>query len=156
MTTKLDLPDIFSAEVAEKVIHRFLNLTPNTIPGWGKMNAAQMLAHCNVPYEMVYDDTHTKPNFFMRFILSQLVKKYVVTAIPYKKSSPTAPAFIIKGERDFGEERERLIKFIHKTQQEGAQAFDMKESNSFGKLTINEWNNMFYKHLDHHLTQFGA
>ena len=34
--------------------------------------------------------------------------------------------------------------------------FEGKESNSFGPLTKGEWNNMFYKHLDHHLSQFGV
>jgi hypothetical protein len=38
----------------------------------------------------------------------------------------------------------------------GADAFEGKESNSFGKLTASEWNIMMYKHLDHHLTQFGV
>ena len=27
---------------------------------------------------------------------------------------------------------------------------------TLGKLKSQEWNNMFYKHLDHHLTQFGV
>ena len=43
---------------------------------------------------------------------------------------------------------------ITKTQQLGENYFEGKESNSFGKLTASEWNNMFYKHLDHHLSQF--
>ncbi|MCJ8164098.1 hypothetical protein MKJ04_04535 [Pontibacter sp. E15-1] len=31
-----------------------------------------------------------------------------------------------------------------------------QESHSFGRLSSQEWNNMFYKHLDHHLSQFGV
>ncbi|WP_337994864.1 hypothetical protein [Polaribacter ponticola] len=49
-----------------------------------------------------------------------------------------------------------MIGFILKTQELGADYFDGKESHSFGKLTEKEWNNTFYKHLDHHLTQFGV
>jgi hypothetical protein len=34
--------------------------------------------------------------------------------------------------------------------------FNGLTSNSFGKLSTIEWNNLFYKHLDHHLRQFGV
>ena len=44
------LPNIFEKSVADEVIARINNLTPATQPGWGKMNVAQMLAHCNVTY----------------------------------------------------------------------------------------------------------
>jgi Protein of unknown function (DUF1569) len=115
-----------------------------------------MLAHCNVTYEMAFEDKHSKPNVVMGFILKAFVKKTVVSETPYKKSSQTAPAFIIEGDRDFETEKNRLIHYINKAQQLGQQSFDNKESLSFGKLTKAEWNNMFYKHLDHHLAQFGV
>ena len=56
----------------------------------------------------------------------------------------------------FEEEKEKIIDYINKTQELGATHFDGKESHSLGKLTINEWNNLFYKHIDHHLNQFGV
>ena len=49
-----------------------------------------------------------------------------------------------------------LIQYIQKVQQLGEQHFDGKESLSFGTLNKTEWNNMFYKHIDHHLRQFGV
>ncbi len=150
------LPNIFEKSVADEVIARINNLTPATQPGWGKMNVAQMLAHCNVTYEMIYTDKHPKPNFFMGLVLKMFVKKIVTNEAPYKHNSPTAPAFLIVDERVFATEKERLINHIIKTQETGAAAFDGKVSNSFGKLNVTEWNNMMYKHLNHHLTQFGV
>jgi hypothetical protein len=150
------LPNIFSKEVADQVISRINKLSPETQPTWGKMNVAQMLAHCNVTYEMIYTDKHPKPNFMMRLVLKAFVKNVVVTEKPYKRNSQTAPAFLITDERIFAVEKERLINHITQTQQLGADHFDGKESNSFGKLNRTEWNNMLYKHLDHHLTQFGV
>ncbi|WP_346317966.1 DUF1569 domain-containing protein [Chitinophaga sp. YIM B06452] len=150
------LPDIFSRSVSDQVIGRINRLTPATAPQWGKMNVGQMLAHVNVAYEMVYDDKYPKPGFFMGIILKTFVKKVVCGEAPYKKNNPTAPAFLITGERDFEREKLRLIDYINKTQLLGSQAFDNRKSLSFGKLSIPEWNNMFYKHLDHHLTQFGV
>jgi hypothetical protein len=150
------LPNIFKKEVVDGVISRINKLTPDSQPQWGKMTAEQMLAHCNVSYEMAYEDKHPKPNFLMGIILKALVKNKVVGELPYKRSTPTAPAFIIKDDRDFETEKARLISYIEKTQQLGEAHFDNKTSHSFGKLSITEWNNMFYKHLDHHLTQFGV
>ena len=58
--------------------------------------------------------------------------------------------------KDFETEKERLVVFLRNTQQLGEDYFDGKESHSFGKLSKEEWNNMFYKHIDHHLSQFGV
>ena len=150
------LPNIFSKDISEKIIQRIDNLKPNTQPSWGKMNVSQMLAHCNVTYEMVYEDKHPKPNFFMKAMMKSFVKKIVTSGKPYKRNSQTAPAFMIKDSRNFETEKSRLVDYIDKTQKLGANNFDNKESHSFGKLSVNEWNNMFYKHLDHHLNQFGV
>lgn len=150
------MKNIFDLQVTQDVISRIENLTPTTQPTWGKMNVSQMLAHCNVTYEMIYTDKHKSPNFLAKGLLKLFVKPMVVGPKPYKKSSQTAPAFLITDERDFETEKNRLIEFISKVQQEGKSAFDGKVSNSFGPLTASEWNVLFYKHLDHHLSQFGC
>lgn len=75
---------------------------------------------------------------------------------PYKKNSGTAPAFLITDARDFEVEKARLIEYIQRVEKLGANYFENKESVSFGKLNSYEWNNLFYKHLDHHLSQFGV
>jgi hypothetical protein len=150
------LPNIFAKDVSDNVIERINKLTNSTPAQWGKMSVAQMLAHCNVTYEMAYEDIHPKPNFFMKFILKSFVKKIVTNEVPYKHSSQTAPQFIIKTDKDFDVEKNRLVQYIQKTQQLGEANFNGKESHSFGALNTIEWNNMFYKHLNHHLSQFGV
>lgn len=153
----MPLPNIFTPAVTQEIVGRINKLTPDSQRVWGKMDVAKMLAHCCVTYEMVYEpNKHPKPNFVMGIILKLFVKKVVVGEKPPKKNSPTAPAFIIKSDKDFATEKNRLIAFIEKTQQLGENEFDGKESASFGVLNKSEWNNMFYKHLDHHLTQFGV
>lgn len=150
------MKNLFDLAVTTEVVNRINKLNTDTKRKWGKMNAAQMLAHCNVTYELVYDNTHPKPNALKRFILKVFVKPIVVGKKPYKKDSPTAPEFKINNEKNFEIEKKRLVDYILKTQKLGEAAFHNKESHSFGKLTKDEWNNMFYKHLDHHLNQFGV
>ena len=150
------MENIFKKEVTEEVISRIEKLTENTQPIWGKMSVAQMLAHCCVTYEMVYTDKHPKPNAFAKFMMKLFVKKIVVSEKEYAKNGRTAPQFLISDEKVFETEKKRLTDFITKTQQLGEHEFDGKESHSFGNLTTKEWNNLFYKHLDHHLRQFGV
>lgn len=151
------MENIFDAKTVQNYIYRINNLSPETQRRWGKMSVDQMLAHCNVSYEMVYEpQKHKKPGFLARFFLKKFVKQKVTNDLPYKQDLPTAPQFKIADHKNFEEEKKRLIGFLQKTQQLGAEAFNGKESHSFGKLTANEWNNMFAKHLNHHLTQFGV
>lgn len=150
------LPNIFRQDVSETIVQRINQLTPDAQPLWGKMDVAQMLGHCNVTYEMVYEDKHRKPNLLMRMILKMMVKPAVTNETPYKHHLRTAPIFKISDARDFEKEKGRLINYIQKTAQLGEAVFDNKASHSFGVLNKTEWNNMFYKHLEHHLTQFGV
>jgi hypothetical protein len=150
------MKNVFNERDTAELIDRINHLTPESPRLWGKMNVAQMLAHCNVTYEMVYENKHPRPNPLMKLVLKLLVKNKVVNDQPYKPNGPTAPAFLVSADKDFDFEKKRLVKFIQQTQQLGENHFHQKESISFGKLTKTEWNNMFYKHLDHHLKQFGV
>ena len=150
------IKNIFDKQVVTEIIERLDKLTPTTPQLWGKMNVSQMLAHLNVTYEMTYENIHPKPNFFLRFILKSFVKSKVVGEATYAKNGQTAPAFIMSNDKDFDKEKNRLIAKLHKTQELGASHFENKENLSFGVLSSKEWNNLFYKHIDHHFSQFGV
>ncbi|MFH6936845.1 hypothetical protein [Flavobacterium sp. FlaQc-30] len=105
------MQNVFLKEDCDQFINRINQLKPDSNGLWGKMSVDQMLAHCNVSYEMVYEDIHPKPNGFMKFILKLLVKSKVVDDKPYPKNNQTAPQFIIKGNRDFETEKKRLISY---------------------------------------------
>jgi hypothetical protein len=147
---------IWKPEDVKEMVKRIDTLGPDTRPKWGTMSVGQMLAHCNVSYELVYEDKHPKPNAFLRFILKALVKNTVVNEKPYKHNTRTGPQFVIKESKEFAAEKDRLVAYVLRTQQLGESHFHGKASHSFGPLQAQEWNNMFYKHLDHHLSQFGA
>jgi hypothetical protein len=150
------MQNIFTSSGAQTTIDRINHLTPQTQAQWGKMNVAQMLAHCNVVYDMAMTNQYTKPGSFKKFLLKIFVKNGVVGPKPYPKNSRTAPDFIIADERDFAAEKKKLVDYINQVQKLGGTHFNEKESHSFGPLTENEWNTLFSKHLDHHLTQFAV
>lgn len=102
----MSLPYIFNKEISDNIIERINHLTPASTPQWGTMSVAQMLAHCNVSYEMIYENIHPKPNPFFKFILKTLVKSKVVGEAPYPHNSRTAPQFIIKETKKFEAEKQ--------------------------------------------------
>jgi hypothetical protein len=151
------MPSIFVAADVEALEARIDALKPDSPRLWGTMDAARMLAHVNVAYEMAYEPAkHPKPNALVKFLLKVFVKQSVVGDKPYKHNGQTAPAFVIADERDFEAEKARTKGYLRRVLSEGEAAFEGRESLSFGTLTAREWNNLFHKHLDHHLAQFGA
>lgn len=150
------MQDVFDAKIAQEYINRINQLTPETQRKWGKMSAGQVLAHLNVAYAFIFEpEKQKKPGLIAKFFLKNFVKPKIVNELPYKPSLPTSPAFIIADERNFDEEKNKLIGNIQRVQQLGREAFDGKENLNFGKMTAQEWNNMLAKHLNHHLEQFG-
>ncbi|MRH98914.1 DUF1569 domain-containing protein [Kriegella sp. EG-1] len=148
--------NLFDEKETQETIERINNLTPETKSLWGKMSVAQMLAHCNVAYEIVYTNKHPKPNAFARLLVKIFVKSIVVGNKPYKKNSPTSPIFKMTTEKDFEIEKKRLIDHLIKTKDLGPNHFNGLENPAFGKLSHEQWNTLFSKHLEHHLTQFGV
>ena len=84
-----NMKSIFNAQDVADIIGRINQLTPQTERLWGKMDVAQMLAHCNITYELVYEDIHPKPNAFVKLLLKLLVKDNVVNEKPYKSNGQT-------------------------------------------------------------------
>ncbi len=152
----MTIHDLFTDEGLKITLERIDQLTADTEPQWGKMSVGQMLAHCSVAYDMALTDKYPLSGKFKTFIISLLAKKQVVGDKPYPRNGRTAPDFLITDERDFDIEKQRLISNLKKTQELGEKYFEGKQSVSFGNLSTREWNMLFSKHLDHHLTQFGV
>ena len=154
------IKDIFDRTVCDELIARIRRITPETRPAWGKMNAAQMLAHCSKPYDTLYDADYQKNNppatGLMSVILRWVAKPLVTGPKPYKPNTRTAPSYVVADARDLQRERDKLVGYIDRVQALGRAHFEGKPSHSFGPLTAPEWNVLFYKHLDHHLRQFGV
>ena len=151
------IKDIFDKQVSEEIISRINRLTPTTKPQWGKMNVGQMLAHCNVTYRYTFEPEQFKrPNAIKKFLLRTFIKKIVTSEKPYPRNGRTAPEFVMTESKNVESERNMLIANIRKAQQLGESYFEGKENFSFGKMTAKEWNTLFYKHLNHHLTQFAV
>lgn len=152
----MSCPNIFDKTVVQEYVDRINSLTPDTQHLWGKMTVDQMLAHLNVAYDMTYTDKYPAPWVFGKFLVKLFAKNIVVWEKPYKKNNPTGKEFKIIGARDFEAEKKILVDYLWKTQELWTDHFEGKENMSFGILNAHQWSNLFSKHLDHHLKQFGV
>jgi hypothetical protein len=149
-------PSIYLASTTEELFKRIDQLNPQSKGLWGKMTVGQMLSHCAVPYEQILGINTIQPPLFMRIILKLFLKKSMVNEVPYKQNLPTAPSFIRTEKYDFEKEKLGLKGHIKTIQEMGTEKLASTPSLSLGMLSATEWNNLLYKHIDHHLTQFGV
>lgn len=146
---------LFQPEAVEEVISRIEKLQPTTKPEWGKMNAAQMMAHCSATFD-VASGRVVLPRMFIGRILGPFVRPGFTNDKPFSKNGPTHPTFRIADQRDFSREQEQLKERVRRFH-EGGEAQCTKHPHAFfGPLTPQEWGTGMYKHLDHHLQQFGV
>lgn len=150
------MKNLFERGDCEFTIERINQLTESSQPQWGTMSVDKMLAHCNVMFDMTFTDKYPKFSPFKVFVLKLLIKNAVVGPKPYPKNSRTAGDFIITDSRVFIDEKQKLIQYLQQVQELGTEYFENRFYRSFGKLTSSEWNMMFWKHLNHHLQQFGV
>ena len=144
---------LYDPEKKQELLVRFEKLTSESKPLWGSMNAAQMLAHCTNGLQTPTGDMKMSPHP-LRFIGRFFKKSFVHGDKPFKKNSPTAKELKISNPRDFTNEKERFLNAFHKLAA-GEHAAVVTEHGFFGSMSPPEWGLLMYKHIDHHLQQFG-
>lgn len=149
--------NLFDATVANEIKNRLGRLQPHSERSWGKMTAPQMLAHCSLSMQWAVGEVVPEKAPLPVRLIGRLVKPMVFrNADPLRKNSPTAKSLIVADERDLAQERERLSGLIDKFLAGGAAGCTKNPHSFFGKMTPEEWAILTYKHLDHHLRQFGV
>ena len=149
------MKNLFLKSDAEEILSRIVGLVPNQQPLWGKMNVAQMITHCSRTLE-VATGSKDLPRVFMGWFIGPLFKSSFYNDKPLPKNSPTAEYFIVKDEKNMMDEKEILIDKVRLFHEGGESNCTTKPHAFFGKLTPEQWGKGMYKHLDHHLKQFGA
>lgn len=146
---------LFEKSVHQEVIHRLQSLNASAQPQWGKMNVSQMLAHCNKAFEVPLSE-RPLPRMWLGYLVGWMVKTSLYNDDPWKKNLPTAPSFVIKVECDFETEKIRLQVLINEFYSKGPDRAGLYPHPMFGKFTSTQWGQAMYKHVDHHLRQFGV
>jgi hypothetical protein len=148
----MELKNLFDPIVKEEIITRINALRPATQRKWGKMDVAQMLAHLQAPLGVPMGKHPLKGNAFFR-LFAPLIKKQLYNDKPFRRNLPTDKSFKIADQREFEKEKQQLIELINNFTEENI-TNDVHPL--FGKMTLSQWSNSNWKHVDHHLQQFGV
>ncbi len=150
------MKNMFEAGRAQEVKQRIAQLRPDSERQWGTMKPAQALEHCSRGIEMALGD-QKPPRVFVGRLLGWFVKpKVMENDEPLRRNTPTAKSLVVKDERNLETERTRLCGLIDRFAAAGSAGCTTHPHAFFGQLTPDEWAILMYKHLDHHLRQFGV
>jgi len=145
---------LFEVAKVEEVKQRIAQLRPDSERLWGKMNPAQMLAHCTVAFEVAEGKIRLRRILIGRLLGPVAKKSLIVNGEPMRRNSPTDKSVLVTDERDFVVERQRLRESIDRFVAGGPGICTKHPHFFFGPLTPEEWAALMYQHLDHHLRQF--
>ncbi len=150
------MKNLFDAPVVDEIKTRLSTLQPDSERKWGAMAPAQAVAHCSAALEWAVGDT-VPPRMVLGRIVGRMVKPMLLrNDKPMRLNSPTAKSLIVTDGRDLETERERLREFIDRFSAAGPAGCTTNPHSFFGRLAPEEWAILMYKHLDHHLRQFGV
>jgi len=144
--------NLYDEDVYSKCLSRLNALSESSTPAWGKMDAPQMLAHCAEIIE-VSNGKDLKNTPFLVKMLKKLIRKMVLSDQPYHRNGKTHPQYIMESEYNFDSEKKRLLDGLaHFIQEKGVE----RAHPLLGVLSSDEKGQAMYKHLHHHLEQFGV
>ena len=150
------MKNLFEATTAKEIKDRIGRLGPNSVRQWGKMTAPQAMAHCATTMEWAVGDLRP-PRILIGRLLGPIAKSRAIKGeTPMPKNSPTTKSLVVTDERDLGKETQRLCTLIDRFASGGPPGCTKHPHTFFGPLTPEEWAALMYKHLDHHLRQFGV
>ena len=149
------MKSLFEKGTAEELKQRMAKLTPESQRLWGKMSAAQMLAHCSVGMEVSLGDLVLR-QVWLGKLFGKRAKASMMSGKPVRRNLPTDKAYLVKDKRDLNVEREKLAGLIDRFQAGGPKGCTKHSHSFFGPMTPEEWSELNTIHLDHHLRQFGV
>ena len=139
----------------EDLVDNLNNLKKEAVPSWGKMNASQMLNHCNLFIDLYLNKIEVP--WLMRTIsrvLSPIFINYIL-----KKDYTQAPKNLNTYSKirvddlsiDFEKEKSRLIEQLHQIDE----LQGMVDHPLYGRVSAELVKKLVVHHTSHHFHQFG-
>jgi hypothetical protein len=148
-------PSLYPGPERVTLLARIGSVRADSPRQWGRMEPGQMLAHCQVALRVALGEQHI-PRAFLGILFGRLAKRHLMQDGPLRRNLPTGPEFRCAPGRDLERERAELQALVRRYGEGGPAALSGQAHPFFGPLSVAEWDTLQWKHLDHHLRQFGA
>jgi hypothetical protein len=144
---------IWNASDRRQLHDRLGDLRPDSPRQWGSMTAPQMTAHLSDALRMALGDLRCTPRKLpIRF---PPLKQLIIYWLPWPEGAPTAPELISRVPASWSSEVAELASLLERLARQPADAA-LPAHPGFGRLSRRAWGVLVYRHMDHHLRQFGA
>ena len=149
------MPTLFDPTAYQGILQRLDTLQPTSPRQWGKMKPGQAMEHLARALDMGSGRTPTKQALIGK-LLSWMARGKFLGPDPFPRDQPTAPSLVVSEEPNFAATRDRLKQALAHFASTGEKGCDGNIHIFFGRCTGAEWGITQWKHLDHHLRQFGV
>ena len=147
---------LYEGGIQQKATERINALTAESRPEWGKMNVAQMCAHCTEAFEVMNGEKPLRKAPRIPRPFRGVILQYLTSDKPFLKNTPTHPQYKKVDELQLDGEKKRLVAAIDRFVTEDEATANARAYPFFGEMTADQRGVWMYKHLDHHLRQFGV
>jgi hypothetical protein len=151
----MNVPSLWVSADRAAVETRIKALRADSRAQWGKISVAQMLLHAQQPLRVAIGQLRLKHSLIGK-LFGKMAKKKLLGDKPWGRDMPTAPEFVVKKQPDFEAERRTLLDLVRRFGEGGPSSLTPLPHPFFGPMTPAEWSALQWRHLDHHLRQFGA
>jgi len=149
------MKNLFEQETTDEVLSRIDKLQPTSQRQWGKMDVAQMMAHCSITMDIASGRLNL-PRIFIGRLIAPFIKSIYTNEKPFNRNGPTGKELVVTGRKEFALEREQLKVKVRQFYAGGEAGCTRHPHPFFGSLVPQAWSRGMYKHLDHHLRQFSV
>jgi len=147
------MPTLRNEADRKKLAERLGRVTPQSKPRWGRFDAPRMMCHLGDALEEALG-RRAVPRRGPALLRHFPMKHLAIYAIPMPRSAKAPRELLAEDPGDFEANRRRVLEGI-----EGVAAMTSGKAPNhflFGKMTCEQWNCLAWKHIDHHLRQFGS
>jgi len=140
------------ARARQELLDRLDRLTPDATPRWGTMTAERMLAHLADWMLMASGEIKTAPRG--RVLRYPPLKQLAIYWLPFPRGVATSPELIGRAPLEWGIEHASVCQRVESFENLYLKA-EWPEHPVFGQMSPKAWGVFAYRHMDHHLRQFG-
>ncbi|MEL6923130.1 MAG: DUF1569 domain-containing protein [Bacteroidota bacterium] len=150
------MQSIFHPQTIDSFKKRIQKIDPNANAQWGKMNTFQMLKHCSENDRMLLRQRQLRRLFIGRLFGKMALRSNIKDDKPLSKNSPTHPDLVIRDNGDAEAQKKIWLSLLD--QYPSMQTSDYVDfvHPFFGKMSAGQVGKFAFKHIDHHLRQFGV
>jgi Protein of unknown function (DUF1569) len=147
------MKSIWQEETRRELHDRMARLAWDRRAEWGRFTAPKMVCHLADSLRMAVGDLKVAPK--KSPIRYPPLKQLIVYLAPFPKGVPTAPELLAREPREWTDDVADVQSLLGRAA--ASRTTDAWPDHPvFGTLSKRAWGVLIYRHMDHHLRQFGA